>query len=90
MNGVDRANQLRRNYTVHKPQIYRTWHPQWYWLMDTSATNGYLVTIEEDEDIGYRGHHKYQESLTMELLITPDDGPKQVVEPIQADPRGDQ
>ena len=54
MNGVDRANQLRRNYTVR-----RTWHSQWYWLMDTSATNGYLMTVEQDEDIGNRGHHKY-------------------------------
>jgi hypothetical protein len=80
MNGVDRANQLRRNYTVHRSQIYRTWHPQWYWLMDTSATNGYLMTVEK-EDISHRGHHKYQETLIMELLNTPDDRPVQVLEP---------
>jgi hypothetical protein len=24
MNGVDRANQLRRNYIIYRPQIYRT------------------------------------------------------------------
>jgi hypothetical protein len=27
MNGVHRANQLRRNYIVYRPQIYRTWQP---------------------------------------------------------------
>ena len=32
MNGVDRANQLQRNYTTHRPQVYRTWQPQWHWL----------------------------------------------------------
>jgi hypothetical protein len=78
MNGVDRANQLRRNYTVHRPQIYRTWQPQWYWLMDTSATNGYLITAHENEDIAHRGHRNYQETLTTELLSVIDDGPTQV------------
>jgi hypothetical protein len=28
MNGVDRANQVRQNYTVHRPQNYRVWRPQ--------------------------------------------------------------
>jgi hypothetical protein len=26
MNDIDRANQLRRSYTIYRPQIYRTWH----------------------------------------------------------------
>ena len=77
MNKVDRANQLRRNYTIHRPQIYRTWLPQWYWLMDTSATNGYLMTLrnQEEEDVAHQGHRKYQETMTMELLTTLRDGP---------------
>jgi hypothetical protein len=81
MNSVDQANQLRRNYTVHRPQIYRTWHPQWYWLIDTSAINGSLMTVGRDEDIGHRGHHKYQETLIMELLNTLNDRSVQVPEP---------
>lgn len=30
MNSVDRANQLRWNYTIYRPQIYRVWQPMWY------------------------------------------------------------
>jgi hypothetical protein len=87
MNGVDRANQLRRNYIVHRPQIYRTWQPQWYWLMDTSATNGYLITAYRNEDITHRGHRVFQETLTTELLSVVDDEQEQVVEPMPARPQ---
>jgi hypothetical protein len=87
MNGVDRANQLRRNYTIHRPQIYRTWQPQFYWLIDTSATNGYLIMAHGNEDIEHRGHRKYQELLVTELLSTMDDGAPQVAEPIETVPQ---
>jgi hypothetical protein len=46
--------------------------------MDTSATNGYLITAHENEDIAHRGHRNYQETLTTELLSVTDDGPTQV------------
>ena len=86
INGVDRANQLRRNYTVHRPQIYRVWQPIWYWLMDISATNAYLMTTPEDTQ--HRAHRKFQENLTMQLLEVADNGSQQVAEIVQARPQG--
>jgi hypothetical protein len=87
MNSVDRANQLRRNYTIHRPQIYRVWHPIWYWLMDISATNAYLMTTSPEEDQQHRAHRKFQENLTMQLLEVTQDGPEQVAEQVQASPQ---
>jgi hypothetical protein len=55
--------------------------------MDTSATNGYLITTHGNEDIGHRAHRNYQETLAMELLLTPHDGLSQVVEPIVTQPQ---
>jgi hypothetical protein len=84
MNGVNRANQLRQNYTVHRPQIYRVWQPMWYWLMDSSATNAYFVTAPKlEEDTQHRAHRKFQENLTMQLLEVNLDGLEQVAEQVQ-------
>ena len=70
MHGVDRANQLRRNCTVHRSQIFRVWRPQWNWLMDSSASNAYLIATHGNvEDFDHRGHRHFQETLAMELLI---------------------
>jgi hypothetical protein len=55
--------------------------------MDTSATNGYLLSIYGNEDIAYRGHRNYQETLATELLMVTDNGQEQVVEPIVASPQ---
>jgi hypothetical protein len=56
--------------------------------MDISAINGFLMTIHghEDQDFTYRGHRKYQETLAMELLTTPDDRPQQMAEAVQTSP----
>ena len=87
MNGVDRANQLQRSYTTHRPQVYRTWQPQWHWLLDTCATNAFLILNHEHEDLDHRGHHNFQEDLALGLLAFPDDGPPQVVKTIQTSPQ---
>ena len=89
MNGVDRANQLQRSYTTHRPQVYRTWHPQWHWLLDTCATNAFLMLNngQEDKDLSHRAHHDFQEDLALGLLTIPDDGPEQVAETIQTGPQ---
>ena len=55
--------------------------------MDTSATNGYLITAHGNEDIAHRGHRNYQETLATELLSVVDDGPIQMAEPIVASPQ---
>jgi hypothetical protein len=86
MNGVDRANQIRRSYTVHRPQNYRTWRPQWHWLLDTSATNAYFVTARPEEDTQHRAHRKFQENLYLQLLAVTEDGQSQVTETVQSRP----
>lgn len=59
--------------------------------MDTSASNGYLLLKHGNEtDLAHRDHRKYQETLTTELLTTPDDRPPQVVETIQTRPAAGQ
>jgi hypothetical protein len=87
MNGVDRANHIRQSYTIHRPQNYRTWRPQWYWLLDTSATNAYFMTVKPKKDTQHRAHRKFRENLTMQLLSVTDDGPEQAAEQAEAGPQ---
>jgi hypothetical protein len=68
MNGVDRANQIRQNYTIYRPQNYRVWRAQWYWILDTAATNSYFVTVKYKEDSGHRAYRLFRDNLTMQLL----------------------
>ncbi len=75
------------SYTVYRPQVYRVWQLQWYWLMDTLATNSYLVIIHGMEDIQHRAHRKYQEELTTQLLLVADDRLEQVVEQVVERPQ---
>src|SRR6185312_3997359 len=42
MGGVDIADQLRGYYAVQLP-VRRTWMPLFFWLLDTSIVNSYLI-----------------------------------------------
>ena len=42
MGGVDVADQLRSNYTCHQVSR-RNWLPLWFWALDTTITNAYLI-----------------------------------------------
>lgn len=42
MGGVDIANQLRAEYTTHKP-TYRSWWPLFHWVLDTAVVNAYQI-----------------------------------------------
>jgi hypothetical protein len=64
MNGVDRANQLRRNLTVHRKYERRTWRPQWYWVVDTCCVNSYLIWKGQLLDRGHRKHRHFREELS--------------------------
>jgi hypothetical protein len=71
MNGVDRGNQLRKNFTAHRPYERRVWRPLWYYILDVCAVNGYLIWKGNTEDKGKRGQRRYREALIDALLNTP-------------------
>ncbi|PWW75376.1 hypothetical protein C7212DRAFT_46744, partial [Tuber magnatum] len=43
MGGVDIADQLPSNYPCH-PTSRRNWLPLWFWILDTTITNMYIIT----------------------------------------------
>jgi hypothetical protein len=71
MNGVDRSNQLRKNFTTHQPYERRIWRPLWYYILDVCAVNSYLVWKENIKDQGKRSQRRYREALIDALLNTP-------------------
>jgi Transposase IS4 len=71
MNGVDRSNQLRKNFTAHRPYERRIWRPLWYYILDICAVNSYLIWKGNRIDPGKRGQRRYRETLINSLLNTP-------------------
>jgi Transposase IS4 len=71
MGGVDIADQLRKNMTVHRPWESRTWRPLWYYTLDTCLVNSYLIHKGKLEDTGKRAHRNFREALSEELRNTP-------------------
>jgi hypothetical protein len=71
MNGVDRSNQLRKNFTAHRPCERRVWRLLWYYILDVCAINSYLIWKGNTVDQGKRGQRRYRESLIDALLNTP-------------------
>ncbi|PWW76547.1 hypothetical protein C7212DRAFT_295130 [Tuber magnatum] len=43
MRGVDIADQ-RRSYYSTQLRVVRTWMPLFFWLLDTSIINSFLIT----------------------------------------------
>jgi Transposase IS4 len=43
MKGVDQADQLRASFTCHRKQNYQTQMPLFYFLLDVSCVNAYLL-----------------------------------------------
>jgi len=43
MKGVDQADQLRASFTCHRKQNYRTQMPLFYFLLDVSCVNAFLL-----------------------------------------------
>ncbi|CAG8805876.1 2702_t:CDS:2, partial [Cetraspora pellucida] len=54
MGGVDIADQLRGYYGIQLP-VRRTWMPLFYWLLDTSIINSYLIFKKNSENISQKG-----------------------------------
>jgi Transposase IS4 len=71
MNGVDRSNQLRKNFTAHRSYERRIWRPIWYYILDVCAVNSYLISKGDTTDQGNRGQRRFREALMDALLCTP-------------------
>ena len=71
MGGVDVADQLRKNMTVHRPWEARIWRPLWYYILDTCLVNSYLIHKGKSEDPGKRAHREFRETLSSNLRNTP-------------------
>jgi Transposase IS4 len=60
--GVDQADALRPNFTVHRPQNYRNWHPLFAFFLDIACVNAYKLWIwssianSEANSRSHRGH----------------------------------
>jgi Transposase IS4 len=71
MNSVDLANQLRKNFTVHRPFKRRIWRPLWYYILNIYAVNSYLIWKGNRMDPNKRGQRRFRETLIHALLNTP-------------------
>ena len=65
MGGVDIADQLRSYYTTQLT-VCRTWPPLFFWLLDTSIINSYLIC----KKLGITKDHKSfnHKSFRMDLI----------------------
>jgi Transposase IS4 len=59
MNGVDRSNQLRGNFTAHRAYERRVWRPLWYYILDVCAVNSYLIWKGDIKDKSKRGQRLF-------------------------------
>jgi Transposase IS4 len=71
MGGVDVADQLRKNMTVHRPWEARNWRPLWYYILDTCLVNSYLIWKGNSTPQRNRAHRKFREELSLGLRNTP-------------------
>ena len=71
MNDVDWSNQLRKNFTAHRPYKRRVWRPLWYYLLDIYTVNSYLLWKNDIADIKKRGQRLFRKVLIDALLNTP-------------------
>ena len=71
MNDVDRNNQLRKNFTVHRPYERRIRRPLWYYILDVCTVNVYLIWKGNKVDQNKRGQRRFRETLINTLLNTP-------------------
>ncbi|CAG8826567.1 19583_t:CDS:1, partial [Cetraspora pellucida] len=64
MGGVDIADQLHRYYAIQLP-VRRTWMPLFFWLLDTSIVNSYLIFKKNGNIIN---HKNFRIHLVWELI----------------------
>ena len=83
MKGVDQADALRASFTCHRRQNYCTWWPLFYFLLDVSCVNAYLLwkwssmANSEYDSTTHNGHRVFMEALCTELLHSNDQSKKE-------------
>jgi hypothetical protein len=63
--------------TTSRPEIYKAWHPLWYWLLDIYTCNAFLIWKASHLELDLsstRLHRKFQEGLIQALLDVPEEG----------------
>jgi Transposase IS4 len=74
MKGVDQADALRANFTCHRRQNYRTWYPLFYFLVDITCVNSYLLWLWSsaehlaENQQSHSGHRNFMIELCNQLL----------------------
>ena len=74
MKGVDQADQLRANVTCHRKQNYRNWWPLFYFLVDISCVNAYLlwkwssIANTAQDKRSHTGHRDFMNALSTQLM----------------------
>jgi hypothetical protein len=67
MGGVDIADQLRSNYIIQFP-VRRTWYPLFFWMLDTSIVNSYLIyKIKHEKKVS---HKEFRIKILWSLIKT--------------------
>ena len=72
MNGIDRANQIRRNFSCHRQFEHRNWRPMAFWLFDVCLSNGYTIWRSFSSPrlkASHREHEIYSKLLIKGLLM---------------------
>jgi len=70
MGRVDIADQ-RRSYYFTQLQVVRTWMPIFFWLLDTTIINSFLLasqTMSSDRNPQWSVHSKFRERLACDLV----------------------
>jgi hypothetical protein len=71
MGGVDLANQLRQNFSSHRPFETRNWRPIAFWLFDVCLVNAFVIWRQdrpEKERKSCRLHELFAIELVRQLL----------------------
>jgi hypothetical protein len=79
MNGVDIADQLRAEMSTYRI-TRRSWFPYWFWLLDTTIVNAFLLWHWEMENrcVGRALEHERSQRVFREALVQSLIGPPPV------------
>ena len=68
MNGVDIADQLRKEFQIHRDYERKSWRPLFDWLFDTSCNNAYFLWLKTRQLKTTNDHQIYTKELIDALL----------------------
>lgn len=66
-NAVDRFDQRRASYTVHRRRN-KTWKSLWSFLLDAACVNAFLLSVHSSQEPRYVQHRKFRKDLVGALF----------------------